>query len=46
MKDMTVVGEDGVSRLKPIAQVNDWPKVRNADGSWEVAACSNENSLN
>lgn len=45
LKDMTVVGEDGVSRLKPIAQVNDWPKVRNADGSWEVALTPDQREL-
>ncbi len=45
LKEMTVVGEDGVSRLRPIAQVNDWPKVRNADGSWEVALTPDQREL-
>ncbi|MBP9090364.1 LysM peptidoglycan-binding domain-containing protein [bacterium] len=45
LKDMTVVGEDRVSRLKPIAKVNDWPKVRNADGSWEVALTPDQREL-
>jgi len=45
LKDMTVVGEDGLSRLKPIAQVNDWPKVRNADGSWDVALTPDQKEL-
>ncbi len=45
LKDMTVKGEDGISRLKPIAQVNDWPKVRNADGSWEVALTPDQKEL-
>ncbi len=45
LKDMTVKGDDGISRLKPIAQVNDWPKVRNADGSWEVALTPDQREL-
>ena len=45
LNDMTVVGQDGVPRLKPIAQVNEWPKVRNADGSWEVALTPDQREL-
>lgn len=45
LKEMTVVGPDNVPRLKPIAQVNDWPKVRNADGSWEVALTPDQREL-
>jgi len=45
LKEMTVVGPDNVPRLKPMAQVNDWPKVRNADGSWEVALTPDQREL-
>jgi len=45
LNDMTVVGQDGLPRLKPIAQVNEWPKVRNADGSWEVALTADQREL-
>ncbi len=45
LREMTVVGTDNVPRLKPIAQVNDWPKVRNADGSWELKLTPDQKDL-
>ncbi|HNG75041.1 MAG TPA: hypothetical protein PLY72_11320, partial [Candidatus Obscuribacter sp.] len=37
LKDMTVTGPDGIPRLKPIAEVNTWPKVKNEAGGYELA---------
>lgn len=45
LKDMTVVGPDGASRLKPIAEVNTWPKVKNEAGGYELALTPDQKEL-
>jgi LysM repeat protein len=45
LKDMTVKGDDNINRLKPLAQVNDWPKARNADGSWDLVLTPDQKEL-
>lgn len=44
LDDMTVVGEDGVARLKPIADPK-WPVVKNADGSFEAKLTPDQREL-
>lgn len=37
LDDMTVVGKDGLPRIKQIADINNAPLVKNGNGEWEVA---------
>lgn len=45
LKDMTVTGPDGIPRLKPIAEVNTWPKVKNEAGGYELALTPDQREL-
>lgn len=45
LDEMTVVGPDKVPRLKPMVEVDSWPKVQNADGSWELKFTNDQKDL-
>lgn len=45
LDDMTVIGKDGMPRIKQIADVNNAPLVKNGNGEWEVAFTPEQREL-